>query len=225
MVHDIMHHLKQIITDDTRLSNRQVEDWIRNTRAAFIQQSLTRGGYPTNDFKQSLGCVEMQVADWSECCDVEVGCSILRSVKALPIPIYSGSQPLITRVATVGVMKKNITMDTQERAISSGSGRFSKEFLFGFLKDNYLYVTSHNSPYKASLEHITVEGVWDTPEQAAQFSHCDGTPCYTHNSRYPISRTAYEWMKEKIIATDFPSQAQAQADTTNNAKDDTIIEV
>lgn len=225
MAYDLMHHVKQNITDDTALSQRQVADWIRNNRVSFVQQSVMKGMYPTDDFKQSLGCVELEQVDWSECCDTDIGCTILRSKQQIPTPVFDGYSALLTRVATVGVGKRNITITSQERAISSGYGRFNKQFLFAFLKNNYLYVISQESPYQAVLKYITVEGVFDTPEQAARFNYCDGTPCYTENSRYPISRAAFEWMKRRIVQADFAIQAKATSDKTNNATDDTEQEV
>lgn len=225
MAHDLMHHLKQTITDDTTLSIRQIEDWIRNNRAVYLEQAIQQGKYPTDDFKQSLGCVALEQVDWSECCSVDIGCTILRTKQQIPMPVFDSGEAMLTRVATVGVGKRNITITDQERAISSGYGRFNKTFLFAFLKGGYIYVISKDSPYKATLQNITVEGVFDTPEQAAKFNHCDGTPCYTPNDRYPVSRSAFEWMKRRIIQADFAVQAQAKSDRTNNAKDDTEQEV
>jgi len=217
MTYDLMQHVRSNITDDIHLSKRQVQDWIRNTRAMFMQNDLNKGKLITDDFKQDF-CLELEVVDAAECCDVNLDCHVLRSTQKIPTPIYYRGGAAITRVATVGVTSTNITFGEQNRIIYSGNGRFNKRRIFSFYKDNYVYVIG-GGMLKDTLKYVTVEGVFDTPEDAAKLKRCDGSPCFTADSRYPISRAAYEFMKRNVIQTDLVMQAQAPSDNTNDAQD------
>jgi len=79
---------------------------------------------------------------------------------------------------------------------------------------------SKNDSLSKYITHINVRGVFEDPEEAARFTHCDGTPCYTDNDKYPLNRWMVDYMKAEILNLNFNAALQAVEDTSNNAKAD-----
>lgn len=215
IVYDLIHHFRLNVTDSTRLSERQVEDWVRNVRAQFLTNDVNKGKPITDDFKQDF-CLTLEAANASECCDVSKDYSLLKSVETVPTPVYYRGGAMITRVSYPGVMDMTINFSERDKALYSGNGRFNRTMHHAFLHNNRMYIKGGYFPM--TLEKVYVQGVFDTPEQAAHLKQCSGDPCWTKDSRYPISRSTFEYMKNAIVEK-MGIQRVAGADYTNDAND------
>ena len=84
-----------IITDE-------LVSWhIDNTRAQLIKQDLIKGHTIDSYLIQSLGCLDLVLVDKSECCNVPIGCKILRTSVPIPSPLELHNKQLITRVGPI----------------------------------------------------------------------------------------------------------------------------
>ncbi len=198
------------ISDDTLISLRQIGFWIINTRAMLIRQDLDKKRSISDNIIQSLGCVPVTWVDAAQCCQLTVGCQILRTVDKIPKPIELSYRDLITRVGPVGVGKVGYSLIPYARAPFVSTKYNIPD---AFYHDGYVFIL--NSPF---IEYISVEGVFEDPTEVAKFSTCDGLPCYSDDDVFPISAHMIEAMKQIIMTTNIKTILSVPVDTTGDAK-------
>lgn len=214
LVYDLLNILRGgIQSDDEIVSLRQVGFWVDNTRAELIRQDLEKKRSISDNITQSLGCVSVSLIDSSMCpCLITTGCTIMRTVDRLPLTIELYNRNLLTKVGPSIMGQRGYTIISYQRASTFGHGKYSKNEVGVFLHDGYLYLLNADP----ELSFIFVEGVFEDPSEASKFFSCDGEPCYTDDSRYPISATMVELLKQKIIATDIKFIAQGFTDSNGD---------
>ncbi len=221
LIFDLLEIVRPNLSDDDNFDTRQIAFWIKNQRALWLRNELNKNRTIDDNIVQDLGCVELELADKADCCDLEDGCKILRTVLEIPVGIELHNKTGITRVAPIDKTTIPFNFVSYERAIWSGNGKYNKNQVFAFLLNNRIYIASKDQEIAKYLTHINVRGVFEDPEEAARFSHCTGEACYTKNSKFPINRWMIDYMKDAIIKLNFASAFKFPTDNTNNAKDDT----
>lgn len=201
------------VSDDESFTDEQVGFWIDVTRAQLIKQAVDKGKSINPDIIQTIPCLDVHHVDASECpgCE-EVGCLILRTDVQLPNAVESQYKNLITRVASMRIGSIPFTFMSYERAVYTGHNPFTKDIPKAFLKDGYIYLLSNSF-----VQQISVSGVWEQPEDLDKYSTCDGDPCYSKDSEYPISMYMINTMKDMIKQKDFGFGLMAPTDVNNNA--------
>jgi len=220
LVYDIWEIARPRISDDDNFDKRQFEFWIKNTRALLLRNELNKNRTIDPNLIQDLGCVELELADAADCCEITDGCKILRTKLEIPNTIELHNKTGITRVAPVNKLTVPFNFVDYERAIYSGNGRFNSNQVFAFLLNDRIYLKVNNTDIAKYLTHINVRGVFEDPKEAAKFHHCSGDPCYTGSSEYPVNSWMIETMKQMILQVDLATSLQAVEDSTNNAKAD-----
>lgn len=203
------------ISDDQDLTLRQIGFWIGNTRAQLIRQSLNKGQSISDNIKQTIPCLEMEVRDASECpCDIS-DCVLLRSKEQLPtfIEIYQQDMLIDVRSTMIGTKPFNIIPYSRVPWVSFS--KFGKELTKAYLHNRYLYLIT-----ETLYEKVSISGIFQNPEDLGGFMTCEGTPCWTDDSYYPISIHMIEDMKKMIIETNFKTilNTKQLTDNINNAK-------
>lgn len=218
IVYDIMSLRRGVLSDDDSLDKRQVEFWVQNWRSILIRQEYGKNRTLSENIIQDLGCVELETADRAECCDLDVGCTIRRTKLEIPKPIELQQKDGIMRVGPIDKLHKAFSFVPYEQAIYSGNGRFNKYEVFAFLRNKRIYLkfNGNNITYIA-MKYVNIRGIFENPKQAEIFKSCDGTPCYTSNSAYPISNWMVEFMKQQVINTNFKTLYAVPGDTSNDA--------
>ena len=82
-----------------------------------------------------------------------------------------------------------------------------------------IYIIGSN-PQLSLLTHITIDAVFEYPEEASSYSDCNDEPCYTNDSNYPISSWMIETLKEMIIKSNLQIGLSTPTDKSNNANHD-----
>ena len=225
IVMDIMSIKRGQLSDDDIGDKRQFEFWLNNTRALLIRQDNNKGRSLTENIIQDLGCVELETADVSECCDLEYGCVIKRTKLELPRPIELSQSDAILRVATIDKTSKPFTFVPYEQFVFSGNGRFNKYQIFATYRNNRVYLSSSNGITLNGMRWINIRGIFEDPREAKAFTRCDGTPCYNNDSEYPMSTWMIEAVKKMILDTNIKAMLTIPADTSNDASGETQTQV
>jgi hypothetical protein len=214
LVYDLVNILRGgIQSDDEIVSLRQVGFWVDNTRAELIRQDLEKKRSISDNITQSLGCVSVSLVDSSVCpCRISSGCTIMRTVERIPTTIELYNRNLLTRVGPAIIAQRAYTIVSYQRASTFGNGKYNKNEVGVFLHDGYLYLINADP----ELSYISVEGVFEEPSEAAKYFTCEGEPCYTDDSRYPISATMVELMKQRILATNIKFITQGFPDSNGD---------
>jgi len=224
LIYDIISIAKPQLSDDTELSERQVAFWIKTVRAMLIRQDANKG-HSFNDFLVQTLCVDLESADASLCCGVDLGCPILRSTKKLPQTIELYQQQSITSVGPVNMTKKHFLLIDFNRVPHITNGRFTSNEIYTFLKDEYLYIYTKNPKFK-SLKAVAFRGIFEDPTEAKIFKSCtnESEACYTNDSVYPISSWMIDSIKNIILKNYLLVQVKSEqiTDNQNNAKQDNI---
>lgn len=220
LIYDIWEIARPRISDDDNFDKRQFAFWIKNTRALLLRNELNKNRTIDPNLIQDLGCVELELADAADCCEITDGCKILRTKLEIPNTIELHNKTGITRVAPVNKLTVPFNFVSYERAIWSGNGRFNKNQVFAFILNNRIYLKVGTSDIAKYITHINIQGVFENPTDAAKFHHCSGDACYTDDSEYPVNNWMIETMKQMILQVDLAASLQAVEDSTNNAKAD-----
>lgn len=199
------------------ISERQVGFWVDNTRAKLIRQDLNKGRTLNPDLVQSLGCVDVEIVDGSECGCVETGCKVVRTALQIPATIETSYKNLITRIGPVQGNQRPWSIIQYAAIPFTGNNPFTANTIKAAIHNRYVYVIGPNVEL---MTKINIQGVFENPEEVANFITCDGDACYTNDSPYPIANWMIEDMTKMILDTDFRVAATAPTDKSADGSHD-----
>lgn len=220
IAYGLFEEVRQTISDDTDIDLRQIKDMIHNVRATLLKQKFDKNVRVIDDvFTQNLGALKLEAVDSSLHSTITSGRYVFRTVEELPPTIerrnYEGT---ITRVGPADQLATSYNLVSYERALYSGNGRFNKDMIFAFLKDNKIHVISNSGAFHKAVQFIDVRGVFQNPEQVARFSDVNGSSLTFSDEAYPISRnmrsTIEDMLRQKLGIT-----AQAPTDKVNDGEE------
>jgi hypothetical protein len=191
IVFSVLSPVKPYLSGDSRLTYEKVAYDVKNQRALLIRNELNKSRAKDPAFIQSLGCVPIQAVDATECCEIKSGCYIMRTVDKIPAFLMTHSKKQITRVGPIVLSKRPYSFITYTQAIYTGENKFTKNEIYAFELNNYIYLMSKDSSI-FTMKYINIQGILENPEDAAAYACTDedSTPCYNDDSPYPIS----DWM-------------------------------
>ena len=206
----------------SNIEPRLVDDIIAQKRAVFVRQDNAKKRSIDDNLIQNLGCVELELVDRASdsCCSEFTDCTILRTKVKIPNAIEFAHDKAITRIASVDMLALPIIFMDYDQAIYWGNGRYNRKSLGSFIRNNYVYLIYKSGTYNKLIEKISVQGVWEDPKIAANYNDCNGNPCWSVDSNYPLNAWMWEIIREEIIK-EFIIKYKLPVDLDNNAKDDT----
>ena|SRR3990167_4539259 len=199
------------------LSEAQISWEIDNVRAKLIRNDLNKKRSVNFDIIQQL-CIDLVIADTSDCPCIVIGCTILKSTRPIPPAIELEHRNLIVSVGPIDLTKRRFNFIPYNRAIWYNPNKFSGDIPGAFIHNGYLYIIA-NSNKLDMLEACVMQIVLERPEDASLFT-CTGTACYTFDSNYPISAHMIDDLKNIILQTTLKIAATAPSDGTGNAQHD-----
>lgn len=195
-------------------SYRQLVFMINYYRTVFIRRDLDRNYFLANDIQQDLGCLNLIEVDEAECCEIEVGCDILRTELKLPKPVRAKNGLLITFVGSVD-KKQKFDIILPERVPYISYSKYTSKIPRVYYMNGYIYIANSRD-----LTNINVRGVWANPEDVRRFQQCEEGECYTEDSEYPMSDDMIEGLTKAILNGEMKYVDGVLHDTTNNQIDD-----
>lgn len=208
IAYDIMSNLSGTsrISDDTDIELEQIYYKIDSVRAILIRQDQAKGRSLSSNIIQTLPCLKVKQVSASECCDVELDCTVMRTVLQIPKPIELYQKDLIVRVAGADITGPSWNMLSLAKLSWSGKSKWTKDSTKWFYRNGYIYIL--NPPI---LTNISVSGVFENPRVLGTYQNCSGEPCFNEQSDYPISGHMLPVLKQMVIE-DMTRQVQAPAD-------------
>ena len=213
-----------INSDDTVFSDRLFIDLINQARAVFIRQDLNKKRTADPTIIQELPCVEMEptTAALCGCLDIPGNCQLLRSKKKIPDTIELSHNDGILSVRPVQIIQAPFSYVDYKRIPHIHYSRFTKNVIYAFLLDDYMYLYSPGQEHYGLIEQIHIRGIFEDPTSLADFNTCsDNSKCWTPNDPYPLNQWMWAYMKETIVQQ-LLRKKSIPMDDNNNANDDTI---
>lgn len=204
-----------IQTDEDPISLRQIGFWIINTRAELIRQQVNKGNYFGDTVVQTLDCVDVELVDLSQCCNIKTDCVGYRTVNQIPTPIETSYMDMITRVGSVNIISPAFHLIPVTRVNWELQNKLTFNIPRAFFYGKYVYVVGNNL---VGLKKILVEGIFEDPTEAKGFSDCEGQPCFSDTSVFPISNWMIEQMKTMIMDRDLQLALGLRQDTENDTR-------
>ena len=218
IAYEIFEVVRGEISDDDDISLDMIKDMIHDVRATLLKQKFDRNLRVIDDvFTQSLGALQIEAVDASAHSTIKAGRYMYRTVREIPPTIdrknYEGT---FTRIGPADKLATQYSLVSYDRALYSGNGRFNRDQIFCFLRDNKIYLISNSGAYHKAVQFIDVIGVFQNPSQVATFLDNNGDSLYADDKTYPISRSLKENI-ETIIKQKIVGPSQAPTDKVNDA--------
>lgn len=213
--------VRKYLSDDSEISLDQIKDWIHDTRAMLLEQKFNKNPRVIDDvYTQSIGPLKIESVDSSAFTSIPSGRYMFRTVKEIPPTIdRKNYQGTFTRIGPADKFAVKYNLVTYDRALYSGNGRFNKDTIFCFLRDNKIYLISNSGAYHKAVQYIDVEGVFQNPAQVAIFLDSSGDSLNFDTSAYPVNRSMRRDIENIIIKEKLGIKAQAPSDKTNDGTD------
>lgn len=213
----IVYNLKNIgssgpASDDFRISDRQLLHWYQGVRSMLISQAIKNKQDNTDEWIQTIPCVDLEQVDKSECCDITTDCYILKST--LPIPATVEVDSFNSIISVVGMDGKPLSKINQFRANNIKYNRYTGNRIGWYIKDYYLYVINSDE-----LSKVALKGIFEDPTEVEAF-FCDSKPCFTWDDRYPVSAKMDNMIVDIVLKTKVLPLLQMPMDTTNDANNE-----
>lgn len=219
-VFNILSKIKPYLGDDTEVSPREIAFELANQRALLIRNELNKNRTIDPSIVQDLGCVEMELADPAECCDVTTGCKVLRTKLEIPTPIELHNDIAFTRIGPVNKTLPEFSKTTLSGSKWIGNGKYNYGQIWAYFANNRVYLVSKTDKHKF-IEKINIRGVFEDPSKVAPFINCsDGTSCYSSDSEYPVKAWMYNYIVGQVLNT-YVQRYNLPADITNDGVDNT----
>ena len=198
------------LTYSFRIEHEQIAFWIHEIRSMLISQAIQKGQDISDVWVQSIGCVEMKQVSTSECCEDTSNCYVLRSVSKLPLTIETHMDNSIIRVVTASgeIISKSNPFSTKFQEYS----KYTKNTPRWYIKAGYLYVEG-----VSLLEKVTVYGLFENPEDLADWVNCEDEECFSWDDAYPVSLKMANDITNIVFKTKIMPYFSTIPDTDNDA--------
>lgn len=197
-----------------KIEDSQILFWCNEIRSMLIGQQLAKRADVSDIWLQTIGCLELEQVDSSECCEIETNCTILRTVREIPATIETSEINNIYAVETpLGELISKTNSD-EERYLKYSKYTSTKPYWF--LKNNRIYIINNDF-----LTHINIDGIFEDPYELKDYVGCDESTCFSWNSNYPCSLKMANEITNIVLKTKVYPFLQLPADNTNDASNTT----
>jgi len=210
---------KQELFDDDELSNRMIKKWVHDQRALWIRNEVNKN-HTIDDQIIQPACMELEVADRSECPSKVTGVSVLKSKLELPKTIELHYTDGIIKVGSVDKLAYDYSYVHLERAKFAGNGLFNSKTITVFRYNNYIYLVSKRvKNFARYVRFIMVYGLFEDPTALANFTHVTGEACYSDDDDYPLNSWMWNYMRTEILKLNLPLIVEGVTDKVNDANE------
>lgn len=213
LLKEIVFDIKNIIhggvlADEEMISDRQVEFQVHTLRAQFIRQDINKRRSISDNIKQLIYCLEMELVS-GDTCGLSDDVMVMRSKEKIPSSVETAHQNLVTAIGPTGILSSNFHLIPYNRAPWAGNNRYTKRMTFAFLLDGFVYILG---PDAEEVENIRVEGVWQDPTRIGEYKKPDGSLCYdVDKDEYPLSTSMLDLIKQAMFAQNIQPMIQLPA--------------
>ena len=203
-------------SDDTPINDRQVAYWANQGRSILVEQTMSSTKSIPDALIQHIECIELECITPEECCDISVsiGEKILRSTQKIPVTIQRSGKNTIISVSSVDKTVAFAETSFYRQKMNKHNKYTSKKARW-FLKNNYLYIIQG-----FVMDKVSLAGVFDDPTEVSEFNNCDGSPCFTWDSEYPVTNKIAKIITDMVLKEKMGYTLQADRDDSNDGSGD-----
>jgi hypothetical protein len=169
-----------VTTDDDAITDRQIAFLIDATRASLLRQQYNKGQNLSDNNIQTIPCMQVELVDASLMPDVPSNCKVYKTTLTVPKFIESKGKDLITGISGPKIGALGYDLIPYTRLPYAASTMFPRPKVTIF--NNYIYLI--DAPFTMN---IAVSGVFEKPSELEEYNNCEGSPCFSFDSNYPMS--------------------------------------
>ena len=219
LIFTAMEGLK-IQSDDTDVSQELISSLIDAARATTLKQMYGNKDWNLPIELRQEVCIGLAPADsvqGTKCLG-----KILRSTERLPKGIsIKGGDGALLRVKRYDRQATQINIVPVERLPMIGHNTFTANMVYAAVDvDRYLYLVSASKKHMF-MEVVRVDGVYESPELAAQLKCTDGeniVQCEPWDEEYPLELALQDIVLGQVMKT-LSTRLQLPEDNTNDGED------
>jgi len=199
--------------NDEHISLDQIKFNIKHYRAMFIRRDFARNGLITRHLEQDLGCINLIKVDASKCCNLPSTCPIYRTEKPLPKTVRFNFKEAITYTGDITGLGRIPMVEPYEIAYIPYD-KYTANNPKVYMIEDYLYLYNPKG-----MDTINVRGIFEDPEEVAQFNTCDG-PCYDKDFDFPMPMDMVGAINSGIINGELKLLSGTFSDDENDRQQD-----
>ena len=194
---------------DENISLDQIKFNVRHYRAVLVRRDFQRNGMITRHLEQSLGCMQLEKVDGSQCCGLDIGCMVYKTKLPVPRTLRFNFEDAITFVgAADGLTRIPLVSSSIIKYVQYE--KYTSEKKKAYMIGDYLYVFNAEG-----MEYINIRGVFENPEDLSMYD-CDGSECYDDNSEYPLPADMLQAINSGLMQGELRMLGITKSDTTND---------
>lgn len=182
-------------------TERQLIHHIEIARALYLRNKLANNFNPSDNVKQTLLDVELEVVDQSEISLFSTNSRILKTKRQIPKFIATSHSNGLLTVRNPRVLNANFNIVEKKEAPYTGNGRCNMRDVFTLLYNGHVYVKlSKDNPKIGLLTTLSIEGLFEQPTDVFSFNKPE-----LENTRelqyeeYPINDSDWLHIKKIIL--------------------------
>jgi hypothetical protein len=222
-VYEVRLRIRQLnLYDDDKLDDRLIKFWINNQRSLWLRNEMNKPRSVDEQIIQTLGKVQLEIADRGSYPSGLTGYSVLQTVEDIPTVIELNNGDGILEVGPVDRIARPFSYVNLSRARLSGNGKWNSRIIFAFRYGTKILVIAkdmESGSFLKYLRYLRVRGVFVNPEDVANFTHVDGTVCYSDTDDYPMNEWMWNYMRDQITKDNFQLITGAPTDKVNDASE------
>jgi len=196
-------------SNNEHISLRQIEFNVKYYRAMLLRRDFAKNGMVSRHSEQSLGCIELEKVNASQCCSLPIECDVVRTVVDIPRTIRYNFTDAITHVADPSGLITIPVVDALTVQFLPYD-RFTKNTRKAYMIEDRMYIYN-----PAGMDTINIRGVFEDPEETALFD-CDGSDCYDDEADFPLPMDLVQAITDGLVKGTFMMIAQTASDTEND---------
>lgn len=139
-------------------------------RAEAIRQYIDKYGSIPDSLMSSINCIPTTNVDVSECCSVDIECTVTRTVNKIPSTIRTrGLESTFSYVGTIDGKKSYSDIQSEELPFLLAD-RFLKKKVFYSYVNGYIYI------FNDKPKNIRVKGVFNNLDAILALNDCENDP-------------------------------------------------
>jgi len=223
VIYSIKEYLKAY-SDDSEHTDEYILFLLNNEREEYLRQLYDdRRRKIDNVLIQSM-CLELETVDRGSC-GIEVGCSIVRTVKKLPKLLEMRRRTALLSVRPVDILAKSFTLTTRDNIDTVFDSRYNLD-IYAFLhSDGHIYIVSKDNSY-IFMKCIEIELISADPSELTAYKNCCGcdennnpsTDCFNEDSDYPAQGFVINYITDRVTSKLVP-RLQIPKDVINNSNE------
>jgi|694.fasta_scaffold52678_3 hypothetical protein len=230
LIYSVWNAVRSRINISDTITEELIQFHILNVRAQLLKQDSNKG-YTTDPYIiQDLGCVELELADTSECCQIPAGCKLLRTKLTIPSTIELHHQMLFTRVGPIVKTEEPFEFISYEKVPYLKYSKYTSKRICSFMKDivGHMYFIVPDSKLKM-LKWVNIQAVFEDPTKVSKFYQCPKQPstctecdpeipCYTEDTPFPIKSWMIPTIVDMVVKTFIKAQASVPFDKDSDGE-------